>query len=523
MNLKKIIPIIAISLYAYLVGDWIVEGNYFLILITSLPVFVFVAIELVSKGSHSKAYSTRVVESPAYVRNRVIHRLVLILIFAIIGLNVIAQADPTVFQRLLASLILLLGFIPTFLYIKKDESGIPFLPIFGAIYSIYYSLPIFLLEEYTIKLTPLPQDSLDKALLLAAVGLIMLLLSYYKLPGKSIGRYLPRISIYLNPQKAKFWAIILGFFGLGISYLILIIHIPAQFGQIVLLLAQFSIIAIGILFILQLQGRLNRAGKLILWGVFLSLLLMLRLGTGAIAELLLIIIFMLLTYWCFRRKIPWKAAVGGVLLIIVLLGVRGEFRELTWGGIYAGKSPIEKSMFFAEMAFADRESPYLGYKFATTRLAHILPFAHVVDLTPKTVPYWMGKTYQTLLWMPIPRIIYPDKPTKVLGQTFGHRYGLLHHSDYTTSYNFPQLVEMYANFGVMGVIIGMFIIGIIYRAIYEMLCHPKAGEGGILIGLFIFMGLVNIESDFSLVFGAVIYHIILLAIIMRLIRSRSRV
>ena len=492
-----------------------------LILLTFLPVFIFVAIKLMLKGPHTRSYSIGTVKLPALVRNRTLR--LLLLLFGIIVLNFIAQADPTPSERILASIILILGLVPTFFYIKKNESGIPFLPLFGAIYSIYYSLPIFLLEGYFVHFISLPHDSLEKALLLAAVGLILLLLAYYKLPGKSIGRYLPRISIYWNPQRAQFLAIILGVFGLGASYLILTVHVPAQFAQIVLFLAQLSIIAIGILFILQLQGRLNKDGKLILWGVFLPLLLTLRLGTGAIAQVLFIIIFMSLTYWCFRRKMPWKTALGGVLLIFVLLGVRGEFRELTWGGIYAGKSPIVKSMLFAEMVFTGKESYDKGIIKASTRTAHILSFAHVVELTPEAVPYWMGKTYHTLLWTPIPRIIFPWKPTNILGQDFGHRYGFLHPSDYTTSFNMTQLVETYANFGVIGVIIGMFIIGIIYRALYEMLCHPKAGEGGFLIGLFIFMGLANIESDFSVVFGAVIYYIILLAIIMRLIRRRSPV
>ena len=67
------------------------------------------------------------------------------LIAVIAGLNMLAPAKPNYLQRFLASLILVMGFIPTFLYIQKNELGIPFLPLFGAIYSIYYSLPIFIL------------------------------------------------------------------------------------------------------------------------------------------------------------------------------------------------------------------------------------------------------------------------------------------------------------------------------------------------------------------------------------------
>ncbi|MBT9175134.1 MAG: hypothetical protein DDT22_00808 [candidate division WS2 bacterium] len=520
---KKIIPIIAISVFGCLLAYWTVKGNYFLILITFLPLFIFLALGLVLKGTHSMG-DLKEIDKPHFpVRSQHPHLLALILVLVIIGLNVFAPGEPTIFQRLLASLILVLGFVPAFTYIKRNESGIPFLPLLGVIYSIYYALPIFTLEEYAIKFTALPQASLEKALLLATLGFLMLLLSYYKLPGKSIGRHLPRISIYWNPQKAKFWAIILCFFGLLINYLSLIVQVPTQFTAVILFLSQLSIVGMGVLFILQLHGNLNWAGKLLLWAVFLPIIILFKLGTGSIAQILFIIIFLSLTYWHFRRKIPWKTAVGGALLFIALLSVRGEFRELTWGGVYAEISPIEKGMLFSELVFTERELYTIGFELALTRIAHnILTFGHVVDLTPETVPYWMGKTYLTLLWTPIPRVIFPWKPEKTLGQEFGHRYGFLNPFDLTTSYNLPQLVEMYANFGVIGVIIGMFLVGIIYRALYEMLCHPKAGEGGLLIGLFIFMGLTNIESDLPVVFGSLFYNIILLVIINRLMKRKSQ-
>ncbi len=520
VNLKKIVPVTVVTIYGYFIAYWTFKENYFLLLVIFIPVFILGAVALVLESPHSTPKAVRCVKLPSHTRYRMIYRLTLIYIIGVFSLNLIAQANPTPLERILASVILILGFIPTFFYIKHGESGIPFLPLFGAIYSIYFGLPIFLLEDYTVGSVSLSQGSLEKALLLAASGLLILYLSYYKRPGKSIGKHLPRISIYWNTQKARFWAVLLSTLGMGVNYLSLTVHVPVRFQQLILFLTQLSMIGIGILFILQLQGRLNKAGKALLWCVFLPSLLMLRLGTGAIAQVLLIIIFMSLTYWCFRRKIPWKAAVIGMLMLIILIGARGEFRKLTWKG-NAEESPIEKSMLFAELAFTDKNSPYLALKFTIIRLAHILSFAHVVEQTPEDVPYWNGKTYLTLLWTPIPRILYPEKPTKELGQEFGHRYSLLNPYDYTTSYNLPQIVEMYANFGIVGVIIGMFLIGIIYRSLYEMFSHRKAGEGGVLIGLILFTNLSNIESDFSLVFGGLFYHTLLIIIINMLIKRKS--
>jgi hypothetical protein len=130
-------------------------------------------------------------------------------------------------------------------------------------------------------------------------------------------------------------------------------------------------------------------------------------------------------------------------------------------------------------------------------------FAFVVEATPSRVPFWGGATYKNVMWTLVPRLIAPGKPKKSLGQDFGHRYGLLLRSDHNTSYNLPQIVEMYANFGKLGVIFGMFLLGLYYRVLNELLNHGT--EGGVLtcIGAIVLTDLMNMESDASLVLAAV--------------------
>jgi hypothetical protein len=212
-----------------------------------------------------------------------------------------------------------------------------------------------------------------------------------------------------------------------------------------------------------------------------------------------------------------------LLLLIFFSASKSEFRSRLIVGGFSGKNPIEKSILFAKMTLTtDKGVVGNGYKFFVSRTAHcLLSFAHVVDLTPKVVPYWMGKSYRALLWAPIPRAIFPWKPAITIGQEFGHRYSFLHPTDHTTSYNLSQLVEMYVNFGFIGIVIGMFLMGIIYRALYEMFCGPESGEGGLLIGIYIFTKLSIIESNFSTVFGNIIYFAILLVIINKLIETHD--
>ncbi len=413
------------------------------------------------------------------------------------------------------------GCLPTFLYIRNSEQGIPFLPLFGIIYSIYYALPLFLLSGYSVKdgYLPVSKEAMDKSLMLSASGLVMLLLSFYMFPGRAIGRHLPKIGISWAPHKAKAWAVIFFLAGAAVNFISNGL-IPVRYASTVNFMSQMSMLGIGILYILQLRGNLGVRGRLVLWGLFLPLIFLIRLSTGSLAQILLIFVFLILASWHFKRRIPWKQMTAGLVLFLFFFNARNEYRYLTWGGQYEHKNPVEKSLIFMKLAFAGVEPYGKEYAAISARTSLVVPFAYVVEMTPERIPYWMGRTYLSLLWMPLPRILFPWKPEKTLGQQFGHRYGLLAPADTTTSFNFPQLIEMYANFGSFGVAAGMFIMGMIYRSIYEMLCHPEGGEGGFLVGLLIFTGLANIESDFSLVFGNIIYDIILFAVLISLLKSR---
>lgn len=429
-------------------------------------------------------------------------------------------SEPTFTERLLASLVLLLGLMPTYFYAGRNESGVPFLPVFGAIYGVYYGLPVFLFEEYSVRGEPLPHGAVEKALLLAAVGLSIMLVSYYRLPGGSIRKYLPRVDIRWDGGKAKLWSLIFCAIGLFFISLRFVVEIPYEYQQIVVFLANLFKVGIGILFTLQMSGRLSLMGKMLLWLVFLPPAALVMLGTGLLSHVLKLILFLFMIYWTFGEKIPWKTAAAAMVLVMAFTSIKSEFRQLAWEGIYTDAPLVKKSAIFTELALREG-SVDEGYEDTIKRIAQLFTFAHVIDSTPGTVPYWGGETYLPLLWTPIPRIVLPDKPIKGLGQAFGHRYGLLHPLDFMTSCNCPQLVEMYANFGTVGIIVGMFIIGIIYRSIHEVFCHEKAGEGGLLIGIFLFSGLLNMESDASLVFGGLFYPALLLVIISQLMRRRE--
>jgi hypothetical protein len=439
---------------------------------------------------------------------------------AVAGLNIFAPGEPTFLERLFASAIIIVAFIPTIRFVSAGESGIPFLPLLGGVYSILYALPVFLLDSFEFRGFVFADDILEKSLLLAFLGLTCLLAGFYWLPVIR-GIPLPKVSLFWNDRKVKTIAPLFGVVGLALAYLQTVVPIAIAWQQVVLFLSQFSLLAICMLFILQLQGKLPFMQKLFLWGVLVPLQLILDLSTGAVYQVMKDIVPMTMIYWSLERKIPWRAILIGLCLLILLRGNQSEFRKITRSPSYDGISVFERSKLYAEIVVDSSGSGGVLEAYRTTRgrLSQLITFADVVKQTPESVPYWNGESYSTLVTSVIPRVLWPDKPTKTLGQTFGHRYGRLHPGDLETSENFPQLVEMYANFGSFGVLIGMFITGVIYRSLYYMINHNQAGEAGLLIAVIIFTGLLSIESDSSLVFGALLQYIILLTILLNPLKA----
>ena len=87
--------------------------------------------------------------------------------------------------------------------------------------------------------------------------------------------------------------------------------------------------------------------------------------------------------------------------------------------------------------------------------------SRVMTFTPKFVPYWNGKTYETALFALIPRAIWPDKPRQDWGNTFGRLYRVLDEEDYRTSITCGYFPEGYINFGFAGLYTVAAVIGLL--------------------------------------------------------------
>jgi oligosaccharide repeat unit polymerase len=101
--------------------------------------------------------------------------------------------------------------------------------------------------------------------------------------------------------------------------------------------------------------------------------------------------------------------------------------------------------------------------------ADIVTLAHIVRTVPDRLSLEYGKTLWVLVTRPIPRSIWPNKPVNhgiELKNVLFNRHWLWGGSTP------PTLIgELYWNFHIPGVIVGMWLLGLIVRASYEYVRH----------------------------------------------------
>lgn len=430
-------------------------------------------------------------------------------------LNLYAPASPTLIERVLASAIIIVTSIPLFLWLSGKERRLPFLIFFGGIYSIYYALPIFLLNKFSRAYyinTIIPHAYIEKALIYSLLGFGALFLGYYSFIKMKFNNKLPKLKFDWRPiPHTKYIASLMGILGILTFYLKIIFKIPLPLQQAAEFVENLSLISMVILFILQLVGKLRLFDKFFLLGLLVPTRIILAMGTGATAQILEVILILAIAYTSINHRIPLKILIIGVILFALLRSAQIPYRAIAWSSATEFSVREKISLYLLtinDILSGNTDGPLEIYDVGTSRLAHLMTFADVIMATPDYVPYWKGGTYYPLFFKIIPRILYPDKPLEITGQEFGHRYSFLSPNDYITSYNLPQLIEFYANFGFLGVILGMFLLGIFYNTIQHLFFHRRMGLGALVALIYISAKLLLIESALSMVVGGIFWIII---------------
>jgi len=444
----------------------------------------------------------------------------------LLGLNLYAPAPPTILQRVLASAtaVLAFGVIWLWVYRADNEAEIGFLPIMTVVYFLEYPFTIFTQKFYQMNFGYgeylLSNEAVDKALALSLIGLPMIVLGFYWPGRKAIAEKLPRFQMkWRDRDVVEFMAVGFAIMSLATFLIAFRIKLSDATQAYLSLPGEFFFLSLATLFILQLQGQLSFASKVLMWGVLIPLRVVLGMSQGTLALGMVVVMALAITYATIRRRVPWIVFIIGFGGFVVLQPVKGDFRKTVFlkGTINKDEPQSEKLAAFmnsAEVGWSVVQSFDLKdvVSIATARLSDILIFATVVERTPQDTPYWYGASFYRLLFFPIPRILYPEKPNYLEGNVLGHQYAMIGDDDYVTSINLAQLIELYGNFGPPGVIFGCLVFGIIYRTIHDCFVHPSCGLGSLVTGIYFFTHLIDIENSTASIFGGLLLESIVVLI-----------
>lgn len=142
--------------------------------------------------------------------------------------------------------------------------------------------------------------------------------------------------------------------------------------------------------------------------------------------------------------------------------------------------------------------------------------------TPERIPYYRGETLRPLLYVVVPRFLWPNKPREDIGNRIGHTYRVLSPADHVTSINLPWIVEFYINFGIPGVLGGLALTGFLMGGIAWLGVAASRSEVIALLTISVLFPLTYQESNLSLMLGNTLHGLVGILGLLALVYAAER-
>lgn len=373
----------------------------------------------------------------------------------------------------------------------------------GVWFAVYYFTHFGIRGIYDLKLGspilglgPGASDlaSLNAALVVSIVGILMFWLGYHLRFGKVVARSLP----VLPPRWGRGRALQTALLCLGLGWGFRIFLIFYQAGGLVawlkadkyILFAQaegtmyFAILSelatIGAL-ILFILGKVRRQfGYWFLFSLLLIPEVMWRFLSGSRAQFIFFLISLLIASYLISdrshrvsmRYAKW--AIGLVALLVLLFPLFSVLRA----GIVRPNETLRRTYEFWR-------APDQLFALIGARQVGLDSLALLIERVPEERPYTFVSELALVAFAWIPRKIWPDKPIISLGKVFYQEfYPPIYHEGTSVAITLPG--QFYWDFGYAGVVAGMFVVGVLWRVFFEYFIKPKQNLSNVLVASFVF-------------------------------------
>jgi hypothetical protein len=194
--------------------------------------------------------------------------------------------------------------------------------------------------------------------------------------------------------------------------------------------------------------------------------LLLTVPEGQREPILVPLIYMIVGYrFGYGRPLPRMLVLLAAPVALLLLSALADYKL----ALRSGEDVLTAFGSMVDVAIHSEPLDYLIQSIAVvgSRVNYVGIFATVMQKTPASIPFLHGETYSLFFSAMIaPRFLYPDKPSLGIYNDFAQRYGFVQTTDTWTSIAMPPVCELYLNFGYLGIIVGMFLFGILFRSLY---------------------------------------------------------
>lgn len=229
------------------------------------------------------------------------------------------------------------------------------------------------------------------------------------------------------------------------------------------------------------RPRLSRRQMAFLGAYVLASLLLLGMGGSRLLFIIGVLQALILVHYLRRRlTLPLVGGVGLLLLVGVVI-ILGEYRNYTSPQLDVGAERISLQEYINTIA---SDPTYIERRFIHNYFDSLEVLMLTVDAVPESFDHTNGSTFAALALQPLPRAIrpdwtlYPDDLRRVYSDqpAFGRVLALV--------------TELYLNFSWLGVAAGMMIFGMVARAAYHYLQHQPSNPGRVLIYALTITGLI---------------------------------
>jgi O-antigen polysaccharide polymerase Wzy len=409
---------------------------------------------------------------------------------------------------------------------KGKRGGLPVLSMVGAVYWTYFALALFWGERtlFLSRLVPVSEDAVTQTMMMAVLAVGCLLVGMeMPLPITTVTR---APDIDSNSTSSWVYLRIILVAGTVAGFFPSVNFLLGANGRAIMIILVSTVPVVAFAILLQRFWRGNASpieGPLLLTTGVARVAGSLASGwLGPVVDLGLTIVAL---YIVVHRRIPWAGILLTIASVLFLQAGKAAFRDTFWqtgmqGADSTNSNTLDRAQFWLNSSASQwsdalqtggsGDSRHLTSK-TLQRASLLTQVAHVLELTPSQIPFQEGQTYSYLAIGLIPRFLWPDKPSiNEANQFYQLAYGLSDTKTVTsTSISVGAMAEAYINFGWLGVIVIMCVIGILLQIYERFLVLDQRHVLLLSIGVALLPQFLLIESQLGVYLGGLLQHIFL--------------